>query len=282
MKRISLLLLFAILLIGCKNSESEDSQITNTDQPSETQEKEKSAAEFERERILRNKDLNKPTVVPISHATFYMVWDGQVIYLDPVGGKEAFGDAPSPDFILVTDIHGDHMNAETIQAVKTDKTKIYASQAVKDQLPKSLNVNVLNNGMTTEVDELTIQAVPMYNLTEERLKFHPKGRGNGYVLTKYNYNVYVSGDTEDIPEMRQLDDIDMAFVCMNLPYTMTVEQAASAVLDFQPRTVVPFHYRGQDGYADVDKFTQLVNQDSPQINVRQMGWYPESDLAEEN
>ena len=98
----------------------------------------------------------------------------------------------------------------------------------------------------------------MYNLREEAKKFHEKGRGNGYVIEKNDKRVYISGDTEDIPEMRSLQNIDIAFVCMNLPYTMTVENAASAVLDFKPNKVYPYHYRGTEGLSDVSKFKSLV------------------------
>jgi L-ascorbate metabolism protein UlaG (beta-lactamase superfamily) len=95
----------------------------------------------------------------------------------------------------------------------------------------------------------------MYNLTAERLKFHPKGHGNGYVLTIKKKRIYISGDTEDIKEMRELKDIDYAFICMNLPYTMSVEQAASAVLEMKPRIVIPYHYRGTNGLSDIERFT---------------------------
>ncbi len=107
----------------------------------------------------------------------------------------------------------------------------------------------------------------MYNLTEDRLKFHSKGRGNGYVLTLGGKRIYISGDTEDVPEMRALKDIDVAFVCMNLPYTMSPEQAASAVKEFKPKAVYPYHYRG----SDVQKFKELVG---PASEVRIREWYP--------
>ena len=113
----------------------------------------------------------------------------------------------------------------------------------------------------------------MYNLREEALKFHQKGRGNGYVLTLGEERVYISGDTEDIPEMRQLKNIDKAFVCMNLPYTMTVESAASAVLDFKPKQVYPYHYRGTEGLSDVNKFKSIVNTGNAEIDVVQLNWY---------
>jgi L-ascorbate metabolism protein UlaG (beta-lactamase superfamily) len=113
----------------------------------------------------------------------------------------------------------------------------------------------------------------MYNLTEDRLKYHEKGRGNGYVVTVGDVRIYISGDTEDIPEMRALENIDYAFVCMNLPYTMTVEQAASAVLEMKPRVVYPYHYRGKGMMSDTKKFAALVAEDGD-IEVRQLDWYP--------
>ena len=113
----------------------------------------------------------------------------------------------------------------------------------------------------------------MYNLREEALKFHTKGRGNGYVLAINNERIYISGDTEDIPEMRNLKNIDKAFVCMNLPYTMTVKSAASAVLDFKPKTVFPYHYRGTDGLSDVNLFKTIVNDSIKSIKVELLNWY---------
>ena len=119
-----------------------------------------------------------------------------------------------------------------------------------------------------------IQAVPMYNLPEEENAKHPKGRGNGYVLNIENKRIYISGDTEDIIEMRMLRNIDVAFVCMNLPYTMDLNQAASAVLDFKPKTVYPYHYRGPEGLSDVEAFKNLVQAKDKNIQVRLYNWYP--------
>jgi L-ascorbate metabolism protein UlaG (beta-lactamase superfamily) len=112
----------------------------------------------------------------------------------------------------------------------------------------------------------------MYNLTEDRLNFHVKGRGNGYVITLKEERIYISGDTEDIVEMRNLKEIDYAFICMNLPYTMTVEQAASAVLEMKPKIVYPYHYRGQGGFSDIEKFRDLVSEDED-IEVCFLEWY---------
>jgi L-ascorbate metabolism protein UlaG (beta-lactamase superfamily) len=114
----------------------------------------------------------------------------------------------------------------------------------------------------------------MYNLPENSDSRHTKGRGNGYVINFGGKNVYISGDTEDIPEMRHLKNIDVAFVCMNLPYTMDVNQAANAVLEFKPKIVYPYHYRGQEGLSDVSAFKKLVNDGNKSIEVRLVNWYP--------
>ena len=209
-------------------------------------------------------------IQPIDHATFAMGWDGKTIYVDPVGGAEAFQDLPDPDLILITDIHGDHLNVETLEAVADENTVIVAPAAVVEQLPETLGslVRTLDNGSEVSLLDLTVLAIPMYNLTEGRLQYHDNGRGNGYVVTLGGQRVYISGDTEDIPEMRALENIDVAFICFNLPYTMTEEQAASAVLEFSPGIVYPYHYQG----SDVDVFSALVaeNQD---IEVRIGAWY---------
>lgn len=217
-------------------------------------------------------------VHPISHATFVLGWKDTIIYVDPVGGAAAFEGLPHPDLILITDIHGDHLNAETVAAVRTDATKIVAPAAVAEQLPDALRkaTTVLANGKKTQAAGVEVEAVPMYNLSEERMKFHPMGRGNGYVVGVAGKRVYVSGDTEDIPEMRKLENIDAAFVCMNQPYTMTVERAADAVLEFQPKIVYPYHFRGQGGFSDVRQFARLVGKNE-NIEVRQLEWYGQSE-----
>jgi L-ascorbate metabolism protein UlaG (beta-lactamase superfamily) len=207
---------------------------------------------------------------PINHATFVMGWKDKTIYVDPVGGAKRFDGLPKPDLILVTDIHGDHQSNETLEAVTGDKTAIVAPAAVAEKLPEKLRKQtvVLANGETKSVAGVSIEAVPMYNLTADRLKYHDKGRGNGYVVTVGGKRAYISGDTEDIPEMRALKNIDVAFMCMNLPYTMTEEQAASAVREFKPKLVYPYHYRG----SDVEKFKKLVGDDSG-VEVRLRDWY---------
>jgi L-ascorbate metabolism protein UlaG (beta-lactamase superfamily) len=180
-----------------------------------------------------------------------------------------------PDYILITDIHGDHMDAQTLKDLDLTEVTVVAPRAVIDKLPelKTKELIVMNNGETRQLAGITIEAIPMYNLRKEALKYHEKGRGNGYVLTLGMERIYISGDTEDIPEMRNLKNIDIAFVCMNLPYTMTVESAARAVLEFKPKKVYPYHYRGTEGMSDVDNFKKLVNTGNTDIEIVQLNWY---------
>jgi L-ascorbate metabolism protein UlaG (beta-lactamase superfamily) len=212
-------------------------------------------------------------IFPINHATLALQWKDRTIYVDPVGGAKAFQGLPKPDLILVTDIHGDHFSKETLAELAGPNMKLVCPAAVADQMTPDLrnSVTIITNGQTDELLGVKIEAIPMYNLTPERLKFHNKGRGNGYVVTLGGKRIYLSGDTEDIPEMRALKNIDVAFVCMNLPYTMTVEQAAQAVRAFKPRIVYPYHYRG----SDINKFKELVGTDVG-VDVRLREWYPKS------
>lgn len=213
------------------------------------------------------------TVHPVSHASFVMETPAGTIFSDPVGEAAAYADFPSPDLILVTHEHGDHYKPETLAALAGDNTQIITNPAVYGMLPGDLKAKAsqIANGETTAFQGLGIDAIPAYNTTEERLKFHPQGRDNGYVLTFDGFRVYISGDTEDIPEMRALENIDLAFVCMNLPFTMDVKAAASAVAEFRPKFVYPYHYRGRDGGTqDPQEFARLVGNAA---EVKIGGWY---------
>jgi L-ascorbate metabolism protein UlaG (beta-lactamase superfamily) len=218
-------------------------------------------------------------IKPIEHASMILEYGEQTIYVDPNGSENHYRGYKKPSLILITDIHGDHLSVETLNIIDTEGVKLIVPNAVKEKLPENLKLNsiVLNNGNTTEINGISIEAVPMYNLRPEALKFHEKGRGNGYILTLGEERIYISGDTEDIPEMRNLTNIDKAFICMNLPYTMTVESAASAVIDFEPKEVYPYHYRGTDGFSNVDKFKMLVNSATDNVKVIQLDWYPNKD-----
>ncbi len=265
MKQLITLIALSIILTGCKNENREK------DTELQTGPVEEPAERVEEER-------NNIEISPISHATSVIKWDETVFYTDPTGGAEAFQNMEEPDFILISDIHGDHMSAETLKALELGETQIVVPQAVKDALPQDLHKNliVMNNGDSREFMGFTIEAIPMYNLPEDPESRHIKGRGNGYVLEKDGQRLYIAGDTEDIPEMRNLKNIDIALIPMNLPYTMDVEQAAQGVLAFKPKKVYPYHFRGQDGLADVEKFKELVNTGDESIEVVLLNWYPES------
>lgn len=265
MRAFLTLLISCLLIFSCKSDgKNGEDRIEN-------------AASVNDSLVEQERDSALVEIEPIAHATAVITIDTTTIYLDPTGGAGAFEGMDPADLVLITDIHGDHMDAETLQALELGDTKIIAPQAVNDQLSDSLqqNISIMDNGETMEEQGISIEAIPMYNLREEAMQFHEKGRGNGYVLEKNNTRVYIAGDTEDIPEMRNLEDIDIAFTPMNLPYTMTVESAADAVLEFAPRKVYPYHFRGTEGMADVEKFKQLVNEGNKDIEVVMLQWYPE-------
>ena len=200
---------------------------------------------------------------------------GLTIYADP-SGAENFKGQKSPDIILITDIHGDHFDIKTIEAVQKTGTLLIVPQVVADKLPAAdkTRMIVMKNGDATTQSFIMIRAIPMYNLPESPTAMHTKGRGNGYVLGIGGKLIYLSGDTQGIPEMRSLQNIDVAFICMNLPYTMDVKEAADAVLAFKPRIVYPYHYRGKDGLSDIKEFKKLVEAGDKNIDVRLRNWYP--------
>jgi len=216
-------------------------------------------------------------VQPILHGTLSFSYNGKIIYVDPYGGEKAFRGIAKPDLILITDIHGDHLNEKTLDAIKTEGVKIVVPQAVADKMAARYQdqLVILANGESSKQEGIAIEAIPMYNLPESPDAKHVKGRGNGYVLKMGSKKIYISGDTADITEMRELKNIDVAFVCMNLPYTMNIEQAASAVLDFKPKIVYPYHYRGNPDMSDTEAFKNLVNAKDENIEVRLRNWYPE-------
>lgn len=208
-------------------------------------------------------------VHPINHASFVMSWNGKMIYNDPVGGAPPYQGLAKADLILVSHGHSDHYDNTTLDAVRGPNVRIIAPQAVYNGMTATLKAltTVLANGSSTTVMGLTVDAVAAYN------SYHPQGTGNGYILTIGGKRIYMSGDTGDIAEMRALANIDVAFVCMNVPYTMSVIQASSAVRAFRPRVVYPYHYRNQDNtIADLNAFRQQVGSDLG-MEVRLRTWY---------
>lgn len=206
---------------------------------------------------------------PIDHASFVLQWNGLTICNDPVGGAAAFAGIPPADLILIGHRHGDHFSASTIDSIRGGSARIVAPQDVFSRLSPQLQAitTVLGNGETIVIAGLTVEAVPAYNAN------HAEGRDNGYILTIGSRRIYMSGDTADIPEMRALQDIDVAFLSMNVPFTMSVDQAASATREFKPKVIYPYHYRNQDGsLADLDRFRELVGDDVG-VEVRVRDWY---------
>ncbi|MEC7298710.1 MAG: MBL fold metallo-hydrolase [Pseudomonadota bacterium] len=202
---------------------------------------------------------------PVAHASFVMETPAGTFYVDPVGGADAYDGMPMPDFILITHHHGDHYDPETLSGLWHDNLAMITNPEVFEKLPEDMKAKTrsLSNGDQGEARGLPIQAIPAYNTTQDRLNYHPQGRDNGYVLSVDGLRIYIAGDTEDTPEMRALTDIDIAFVPFNLPYTMTEDQAASAVAEFGPKVVYPYHYRD----SDPELFAKLLAEanDTPQV-----------------
>jgi L-ascorbate metabolism protein UlaG (beta-lactamase superfamily) len=206
-------------------------------------------------------------ITPMNHATVLFQFGGKNIYVDP-WSQANYSSAPRADYIFITDIHGDHMDAKAIDQIKKEGTVIVAPAAVAKTLTTA---TVINNGEKKKFGDIDVEAVPMYNLQrgpQPGALYHTKGRGNGYVFTFGGKRVYIAGDTEAIPEMRDLKSIDIAFMCMNLPYTMTPEEAAVAVKSFRPKVVYPYHYRGSDPNA-----LAAALKDEKGIEVRLRNWY---------
>ena len=177
--------------------------------------------------------------------------------------------------ILVSDIHGDHMDPDTLKAISSPETVIIVPQAVKDKLPTDIpgKMVVMKNGEKGTQNGISIEAIPMYNIPESQNAMHTKGRGNGYVLEAGGKRIYIAGDTDATPEMKALANIDVAFVPMNPPYTMNVEEAADGVVAFKPKVVIPYHYRTPNGLSDTNKFKELVEAKDPNIKVELLNFY---------
>lgn len=215
-------------------------------------------------------------VNPVFHASLELGWKGKILLFDPSFKPDYYPGVKKPDIVLITDIHGDHLDTAVLSHFARSGIQIVVPQAVFDLLPAKLKnqAKVLENGQKMIWKGIEILAMPMYNMADAKQMYHPRGRGNGYVLTMGGKKVYISGDTEDTPEMRHLKNIDLAFVCMNLPYTMDIRKAAGGVLAFEPAVVIPYHYRGEGGLSDIQKFKQLVEAADKKIRVDLLNFYP--------
>lgn len=215
------------------------------------------------------------TIHPVHHAGVVLTWNGKRIVADPTtfppgpnSGAADFRGANAPDLILITHEHGDHFSVPTLTELAGPNTVIVVTQSIYGMLPAALQAKakVMKNGEKATYAGVPIEAVPAYNTTAARLMFHPKGRDNGYVLALGGKRVYLAGDTEEDPETKNLANIDVAFIPMNLPYTMTEEAAAQWVKDFKPKIVYPYHDMG----SDPQKFKTMVGEAS---DVRLRKWY---------
>ena len=207
------------------------------------------------------------TITPIRHASLMLQFGGKVIHVDPWSQGD-YSSMPRADYILITDIHGDHMDKAMVDKLKKEATVIIAPAAVAKTI---LDAQVINNGEKKKFGDIEVEAAPMYNIQrgpQPGALYHTKGRGNGYVLTLGGKRIYISGDTEAIPEMKALKNINIAFVCMNLPYTMTPEEAAAGVREFRPKIVYPYHF----GKSDVNAFAAALK-DEKGVEVRLRNWY---------
>ena len=193
--------------------------------------------------VFTTKSGKEVSFIFIKHASFVINYDNLSIQIDPVSKMEPATDYstfPKADFIFVTHEHFDHFDKDAITALTGEKTQVVLNKNCAEMLGSG---TAMSNGESLKLrDDITVEAVPAYNTTEGRQKFHPKGRDNGYVLTLDGLRIYIAGDTEDIPEMEQLKDIDIAFLPCNQPYTMTPEQLAHAATMINPKVVYPYHF----------------------------------------
>ncbi len=208
------------------------------------------------------------TVHPVEHASLVLGFGGETIYVDPVGGASRYAGLPSPTAILVTHGHGDHFDIPTLEAI-AGSAPILTSQEVFDQLPEALraNASAIANGDDVSLNGMIVRAVPAHNMTADRMRYHPVGVGNGYVVTLGQKLVYIAGDTEPTDAMLALRGIDIAFLPMNLPYTMSPDQAVEALNVFKPRIAYPYHYGDSD-------LSILEKRLGPDTELRLLDWYP--------
>jgi L-ascorbate metabolism protein UlaG (beta-lactamase superfamily) len=199
----------------------------------------------------------------IGHGTLMFTFGGKVIHVDPYGQVADYSKLPKADLILITHEHRDHFDAKTLGLLRTEKTVMIITNTLAKQVEGGI---VMNNGDVRSVEGLRIEAIAAYNMVHKRgdgTPFHPRGSGNGYVVTFGDKKVYVAGDTENIPEMKVLKDIDVAFLPMNVPFTMTPDMVTDAAKAFKPKILYPYHY----GDTEPSRLVELLK-DVKEIEVR--------------
>jgi len=208
------------------------------------------------------------TITFIGHGTLMFTLGNQVIHVDPVGQEADYSLLPDADLVLVTHEHGDHLDLDAIAEISKGDTKVVVSRSCQGRVE---GAQVMENGDTATVAGFPLEAVPAYNIVNMRSEgapYHPKGNGNGYIITFGDMRVYVAGDTENTPEMKALKNIDVAFLPMNLPYTMTPEMVADAARAFRPAVLYPYHF----GDTDTQELVRLLEgEEDIDVRVREMG-----------
>ena len=202
----------------------------------------------------------------IGHGSLMMVFKGKVIHIDPVSSEADYASLPKADIVLLTHEHSDHMDKDALAKLRTDRTIIVLTGLCASQIKGGV---VMRNGETQTIDGLKVEAVAAYNLVHKRSNgevFHPKGNGNGYIMSFGDTRVYIAGDTENTPEMKGLQNITIAFLPMNLPYTMTPEMVADAVRAFHPRILYPYHF----GATDTSKIVELLKGEDIEVRLRKL------------
>ena len=218
---------------------------------------------FEKDTIVTLKDNIILTF--LGHASLMIEIGNDIIYVDPVSSEANYSLFPKGNLILITHEHDDHLDQKAIKQVTTEQTKILISKSCLGKLEKAV---VLRNGQEQTIGDFGIQAVPAYNIQHLRngIPFHSKGDGNGYVISYSNRRIYIAGDTENIVEMSNLKDIDLAFLPMNLPFTMTPKMVADAALSFMPKILYPYH----TGNTDLQLLKDHLKNSSIELRLRKM------------
>lgn len=219
---------------------------------------------FERDTITTSQGPLEITF--IGHASVMLAWQGKVVHVDPISRQADYAQLPKAHLVLITHEHRDHLDTLALWQVCTPTTIVGIAAACRELVPEGV---VLRNGDVATLAGLRVEAVPAYNIRHRRDSgepFHPRGRGNGYIITFGDTRVYLAGDTEDIAEMMQLTDIAVAFLPMNLPYTMTPEMAAHAARMVQPRILYPYHF----GNSNVNRLVELLRGEKIEVRIRQM------------
>jgi L-ascorbate metabolism protein UlaG (beta-lactamase superfamily) len=203
----------------------------------------------------------------LGHGTLMFCFKNQVIHIDPYSRVADYSVLPKADLILITHDHGDHLDLKALEQIKTENTTVFLTEKCLEKCPTG---KILKNGDVQTWNNIKIEAIPAYNIVHKRgndQPYHPKGEGNGYILTIADKRIYIAGDTENTPEMKALKGIDIAFLPMNLPYTMTPEMVADAAKSFKPKILYPYHYGDTDTQQLVDLLKNFPN---TEVRIRQM------------